>query len=58
MRKFKTGDIVSLKSGGPDMTVQNYHSEDVNDKRLTCMWFDNSEMRASTFLEDQLVLDE
>lgn len=42
MRKFKTGGIVRLKSGSPEMTVQNYHTDDPNDKRLTCMWFDKS----------------
>ena len=57
MRKFKTGDIVRLKSSGPEMTVQKYHSDDVNDKRLTCMWFVDSEMKPGTFLEDQLELN-
>ncbi|HLO60933.1 MAG TPA: DUF2158 domain-containing protein [Bacteroidales bacterium] len=34
---FKSGDVVKLKSGGPDMTVENY----VTDDKVTCVWFDS-----------------
>jgi len=41
------------------MTVAGYYSDDENDKRLTCTWFDDKkELKSSTFLEDQLELDE
>ena len=56
MRKFKTGNIVRLKSGSPKMSVYAYLSDDQSDKRLTCQWFDNNEMKSGTFLEGQLEL--
>lgn len=37
MRKFKTGDSVILKSGGPVMVVKNYIS---NDPTIQKDWFD------------------
>lgn len=33
-RGFKVGDVVELKSGGPDMTV-----EDITDDGVACVWF-------------------
>ncbi|MGE6292203.1 YodC family protein [Aeromonas media] len=35
MSDFKVGDVVKLKSGGPDMTVNRI--EEVN--RFRCIWF-------------------
>ena len=35
--KFESGDIVQLKSGGPQMTVSN-----VNGKIISCMWWEKS----------------
>jgi uncharacterized protein YodC (DUF2158 family) len=35
--KFKVGDTVQLKSGGPVMTVDSVHSE--KDKSVLCIWF-------------------
>jgi uncharacterized protein YodC (DUF2158 family) len=32
---FNVGDVVKLKSGGPNMTVDNASSS-----RITCMWFE------------------
>jgi uncharacterized protein YodC (DUF2158 family) len=32
---FNVGDVVKLKSGGPNMTVDNSSSS-----RITCVWFD------------------
>jgi uncharacterized protein YodC (DUF2158 family) len=55
MRKFKSGDTVRLKSGGPLMTVHDYHTNNPDDKRLTCTWFDNKEIKSATFLEDVLI---
>ncbi len=37
MAEFKVGDVVTLKSGGPDMTVSY-----IDDKgHLSVRWFDN-----------------
>jgi uncharacterized protein YodC (DUF2158 family) len=35
MAGFQKGDVVKLKSGGPDMTVTNV----ANDGRIQCHWF-------------------
>jgi uncharacterized protein YodC (DUF2158 family) len=34
---FNIGDVVRLKSGGPNMTI-----DATGGSRLTCMWFDSS----------------
>ena len=36
-QKFKVGDVVQLKSGGPTMTVTNVAGTDA----VSCTWFDN-----------------
>lgn len=56
--KFKKGDVVVLKSGGPSMTAGAYHESFQGDDRLTCTWFNNGERKAETFHEDQLELEE
>jgi len=48
--KFKTGDLVKLKSGGSIMTVGDVSGEDI-----TCTWFIHGECRMWKFKEDQLV---
>lgn len=40
--RFKVGDIVKLKSGGPEMTVQSIH-EGSNNYR--CQWFAGKNLR-------------
>lgn len=37
MSNFKPGDKVTLKSGGPSMTVNNISG--VNNDIVNCMWF-------------------
>lgn len=55
---MKTGDVVTLKSGGPDMTIQRIMGQDksgpismqdkaykmagYNDGDVICQWFDSS----------------
>lgn len=51
-QKFKTGDDVVLKSGGPRMTVNKYVSGD----SIKCDWFNGSDFNSNTFLQDQLEL--
>ncbi len=36
-RVFKTGDIVKLRSGGPEMTVTSVEGDDI-----VCTWFDEN----------------
>jgi uncharacterized protein YodC (DUF2158 family) len=39
MKSFQPGDVVCLKSGGPDMTVECVVSES-NTMFVTCIWFE------------------
>lgn len=41
-KKFRVGDVVALKSGGPKMTVVRYESDAVNSPpAVLCVWFPN-----------------
>lgn len=43
---FKTGDVVQLVCGGPDMTVEHVSPSTLNepDKRtVSCIWFERGE---------------
>jgi uncharacterized protein YodC (DUF2158 family) len=57
--KFKVGNVVALKSGGPAMTVSEL-VEIVGGKiAVNTTWFDPDEkLQNGNFLEDLLVLDE
>ena len=60
---FKTGDIVRLKSGGPDMTVIMDDGalaklvEQMSDKKgwVSCEWFDGKMRRRAEFPPEALV---
>ena len=57
MAKFKAGDVVVLKSGGPKMTVQGYLKTE--DTKLSCTWFnDDKERLSDNFYESNLDLAE
>ncbi len=52
MMKFEVGDIVRLKSGGPEMTVtrtDNTMSDDIG-----AMWFDKSSLMKGWFPMDAI----
>jgi uncharacterized protein YodC (DUF2158 family) len=49
--KFKTGDIVRLKSGGPSMTVESV--SEVNG-RIWCQWFAGNRLNAGEFNSDSI----
>lgn len=46
---FQTGDIVVLKSGGPEMTV-----DFIVDTDVTCNWFSDNKLHNETFNEASL----
>ena len=46
---FKHGDVVRLKSGGPDMTVQEVMTGEVE-----CVWFDGGQRMENDFLNAML----
>ncbi len=52
--KFKVGDIVELKSGGPEMTVNGFAANG----KCVCSWFAAGEARTEQFFPDALELVE
>jgi uncharacterized protein YodC (DUF2158 family) len=50
MDELKVGDVVRLKSGGPDMTVVGVISKEL----LMCNWFDGQTVKASHFPHEAL----
>jgi uncharacterized protein YodC (DUF2158 family) len=51
---FATGDIVKLKSGGPEMTVFQWLS--FGGGVFRCQWFAGKKLEAGDFKPDQLDL--
>lgn len=51
--KFKGGEVVTLNSGSPKMTVSWILSDG---QTCVCHWFAGSEMRHGEFHEDALTL--
>lgn len=56
--EFKVGDIVALKSGSPDMTIEqfpfiNNGGYEVNTK-AKCVWFSAGEVKRDVFPIDAL----
>ncbi len=45
---FAVGDVVKLKSGGPNMTIQRIFSEEETEY-ATCVWFENSTKKIEGF---------
>jgi uncharacterized protein YodC (DUF2158 family) len=57
--RFKTGDVVRLKSGGPNMTVADYdlYGLGAMEKSYLCTWFDDKHKHNElTFRQEQLEL--
>jgi uncharacterized protein YodC (DUF2158 family) len=51
MAKFKKGDVVRLKSGGPKMTVQD---QTAKVGHLVCQWFEGAKLLQGVFDEESL----
>ena len=51
--RFKTGDIVRLKSGGPEMTVKEFRDH-VQLRDYVCQWFAGKKLENGFFEEDSL----
>ncbi|HIF9238101.1 TPA: YodC family protein [Photobacterium damselae] len=49
---FQTGEIVKLKSGGPDMTVQSPVGS--SSTTFYCQWFAGKKLERGTFPADSL----
>lgn len=52
--EFHSGDIVRLKSGGPNMTLGTA-SRAIGVVLVKAIWFDGRELREGNFLTSQLV---
>ncbi|WP_081057260.1 YodC family protein [Burkholderia cepacia] len=52
--KFKIGDIVQLKSGGPEMTVQSLPSATTTTS-YRCQWFAGKKLESGPFPEESLM---
>ena len=48
---FKPGDLVKLKSGGPQMTVSHVSGEN---RACHCVWFVDNQVVMHTFTQDSL----
>jgi uncharacterized protein YodC (DUF2158 family) len=58
MSDFKKGDVVQLKSGGPNMTIQDlgdYSFGGNSENGALCVWFDKTKSEEKVF--DLAVLD-
>lgn len=44
---FQDGDVVQLKSGGPEMTVQGTTNEFGH--KIHCQWFDGPKLMSGSF---------
>jgi uncharacterized protein YodC (DUF2158 family) len=49
---FKIGDIVQLKSGGPEMTVET--APDIGQNYYCCQWFAGKKLESGVFPSDSL----
>ncbi|BFN31043.1 DUF2158 domain-containing protein [Vibrio parahaemolyticus] len=49
---FQTGEIVKLKSGGPDMTVQS--TANTSGTHFYCQWFAGKKLERGSFPADSL----
>lgn len=53
--KFEVGQVVKLKSGGPDMTIQDFYTEKFSGK-YRCQWFAGKKLENGVFPEQSLEL--
>jgi uncharacterized protein YodC (DUF2158 family) len=55
--KFKVGDVVTLKSGGPKMTVSHVNVAPAG-TRVECKWANGEKIEIGKFNQDVLKCDE
>lgn len=48
MSPFKAGDVVCLRSGGPDMTVERIEAT-IPDTSIICVWFVEQSLYRASF---------
>lgn len=52
--KFKVGDVVQLKSGGPNMTVTKTGDDLLENPEYVCKWFGGRKLEHGLFPQDSL----
>jgi uncharacterized protein YodC (DUF2158 family) len=52
--KFKVGDVVELKSGGPKMTVADVNPR-IGSNAIRCQWFGGKKLESGLFDPSTLV---
>lgn len=55
---FEIGDIVKLKSGGPDMTVRDINGNEQSGVYFQCQWFAGKKLENGSFRGESLVAAE
>jgi uncharacterized protein YodC (DUF2158 family) len=53
--KFKVGDVVQLKSGGPLMTIASIGIASSQEQLASCIWFEGSKKNNGNFLASVLM---
>ncbi len=53
MANLKNGDVVYLKSGGPQMTIQEIRDDGI----ALCVWFDGKQKFENVFKLDNLTTE-
>ncbi len=52
--KYKAGDIVRLRSGGPEMTVKEIPNNRRYSNNYLCQWFAGKKLESGQFNEESL----
>jgi uncharacterized protein YodC (DUF2158 family) len=55
MQNFKEGDVVQLKSGGPEMTIKSF-GVFTGKEGAVCVWFAGTKLERGVFSEPELKL--
>jgi uncharacterized protein YodC (DUF2158 family) len=53
---FVPGDVVRLKSGGPDMTINRVYEDFRGVEMVHCQWFDGLRLETNSFPVDSVEL--
>jgi uncharacterized protein YodC (DUF2158 family) len=55
MEQFKIGDVVLLKSGGPEMTIEEIGRwQESQVDQAKCSWFDENKKKSGIFVLESL----
>ncbi len=56
--QLKVGDVVELKSGGPQMTIEAIDTYGTDREKAGCVWFNKTDRKTAVFELDTLVKKE